>query len=200
MELSCLLLLLPFLFGFLYLSKVRANGVDVRRLPPLPRGLPIIGNLHQVGALPHRTLRALAASNGAPDLMRLRLGQVEALVASSPAAAAALMREHDDVFATRPYFRTADILTYGFRDLVFAPHGVHWRHVRRLCSAHVLSGARSHAHNAAREQEVAALARHQGPRRGGGGRERGAVRLRERGYLPRGVRPRVFGRRRRAEE
>jgi cytochrome P450 len=131
----------------------------VRRLPPLPRGLLIIGNLHQVGALPHRTLRALAASNGVPDLMRLRLGQVEALVASSPAAAAALMREHDDVFATRPYFRTADILTYGFRDLVFAPHGVHWRHVRRLCSAHVLSGARSHAHNAAREQEVAALAR-----------------------------------------
>ncbi|KAI4966162.1 hypothetical protein ZWY2020_005826, partial [Hordeum vulgare] len=27
----------------------------------------------------------------------------------------------DHAFATRPYFRTAEILTYGFRDLVFAP-------------------------------------------------------------------------------
>lgn len=159
MELSPLLLLLPFLLGFFYLTKVWAAGQNARRLPPSPRGLPLIGNLHQVGALPHRALRALAAAHGAPDLMRLRLGQVPALVASSPAAAAALMREHDGAFGTRPYFRTAEILTYGFQDLVFAPHGEHWRHVRRLFSAHVLSAVRSHSFDGMREREVAALVR-----------------------------------------
>nr|TKW27188.1 hypothetical protein SEVIR_3G241801v2 [Setaria viridis] len=158
MELSSLLLL-PLLIVFFYLSKARAAGRNTQRLPPAPRGLPLIGNLHQVGALPHPALRALAAAHGAPDLLRLRLGQVPALVASSPAAAAALMREHDGAFATRPYFRTAEILTYGFQDLAFAPHGEHWRHVRRLCSAHVLSAARSHRHNGVREREVAALVR-----------------------------------------
>ncbi|KAL6848592.1 hypothetical protein ACP4OV_021618 [Aristida adscensionis] len=141
------------------MPKAHGDGGNARRLPPARRGLPLIGNLHQVGALPHRALHALAAAHGAPDLMRLRLGQVPALVASSPAAAAALMREHDSVFATRPYFRTAEILTYCFKDLVFAPHSEHWRHVRRFCSAHVLSAARSHRHSAMREREVAALVR-----------------------------------------
>ncbi|KAM0913057.1 hypothetical protein ACQ4PT_012418 [Festuca glaucescens] len=119
--------------------------------------MPVIGNLHQVGAIPHRALRALAAANGAPHLMRLHLGRVPALVASSPAAAAELMRAHDHVFATRPYIRAAEILTYGFRDMVFAPHGEHWSHVRRLCSMHVLSSSRSRSQNPMREQEVAAL-------------------------------------------
>lgn len=159
MELAALLLLVPFLLaGLLYLGKTDGgDSVPARRLPPAPRGLPVIGNLHQVGALPHRALRALAAAHGAPHLLWLRLGRVPAVVASSPAAAAELMRAHDHAFATRPYFRTAEILTYGFRDLVFAPHGEHWRHVRRLCSEHVLSAARSHRHSAMREREVAAL-------------------------------------------
>ncbi|KAM0854142.1 hypothetical protein ACQ4PT_050600 [Festuca glaucescens] len=158
MELAALLLLLPFLAGLFYLGKHRGDGgVDERRLPPAPRGLPVIGNLHQVGALPHRALRALAAANDAPHLLRLRLGRIPALVASSPAAAAELMRAQDHAFATRPYFRTAEILSYGFRDVVFAPHGEHWRHVRRLCSAHVLSAARSQRQNAMREREVSAL-------------------------------------------
>ncbi|TVU19460.1 hypothetical protein EJB05_35610, partial [Eragrostis curvula] len=69
---------------------------------------------------------------------------------SSPVAAAAHMREHDQVCGTRPYFHTAEILSYGFHGLVVTPHGEHWRRVRRLCSEHVMSSARSHGYKAMR--------------------------------------------------
>jgi cytochrome P450 family 71 subfamily A len=49
---------------------------------PRPRGFPIIGNLHQLGTLPHKNLAALSTRLGAP-LMLLRLGSVPALVIST---------------------------------------------------------------------------------------------------------------------
>ncbi|KAF8779461.1 hypothetical protein HU200_002737 [Digitaria exilis] len=90
----------------------------------------------------------------------------------------------------RPYFRTAEILTYGFQDLVFAPHGEHWRHAHRICSAHVLSAARSNGHTRTREREVAAMVRAIKERAGEVVDLRGALWLLQRRDLPGCVRDR----------
>uniref|UniRef100_A0A453GU87 Uncharacterized protein n=1 Tax=Aegilops tauschii subsp. strangulata TaxID=200361 RepID=A0A453GU87_AEGTS len=99
------LTVLAFLLGVMVLvSSSKRNRNSGRqgqlRLPPSPPGLPVVGHLHLLGSLPHRSLRALAATYG--PVMHLRLGRVPTVVACSAAAAEEAMRTRDLDFASRP--------------------------------------------------------------------------------------------------
>ncbi|CAO2035484.1 unnamed protein product [Urochloa humidicola] len=126
--------------------------------PPRPRGgLPIIGNLHQLGALPHASLAALAAEHAAP-LMLLRLGSVPALVVSTAAAARAAFQPNDRAMSGRPVQRAPARLSYGLQDITFSsPDSPLWRAARRACLSELLGAPRVRAFRAAREAEAAAL-------------------------------------------
>nr|UQZ09633.1 norfluorocurarine oxidase [Strychnos sp.] len=130
-----LLLFIIFLFKRLYTSPTCQ-----RKLPPSPPKLPVIGNLHQVGSLPHRSLRSLSQKYG--PLMLLHFGSVPVLVASSAEAACEIMKSHDIVFSTRPKSNISDKLTYGSKDIAFSPYGEYWRRVRSICVNHLLSNQR----------------------------------------------------------
>lgn len=106
--------------------------------PPGPRPLPLIGNLHILGSLPHRTLQLLAKTYG--SIMSLKLGYVPAIVISSPQAAQLIFKTNDIVFATRPRTQAYDYLSYGFKGTAFAEYGPYWRHVKKLCTVQLLSG------------------------------------------------------------
>ncbi|WRX08247.1 Cytochrome P450 - like 2 [Theobroma cacao] len=79
----------PLLFTFLlflFMAMKHYCKQSKQRLPPGPWKLPFIGNLHQIfGLLPHCHLRILAKKYG--PLMHLQLGEITALVVSSPEAA-----------------------------------------------------------------------------------------------------------------
>ncbi|KAL6659450.1 hypothetical protein ACP70R_003490 [Stipagrostis hirtigluma subsp. patula] len=124
------------------------------KLPSPPGKLPIIGHLHLVGSLPHVSLRDLAAEHGRDGLLLLRLGAVPTLVVSSPAAAQAVLRTHDHVFASRTYSAITDILFYGSSDVAFSPYGEHWRQVRKIATMHLLTNRKVRSYRHAREQEV----------------------------------------------
>ncbi|CAI0439241.1 unnamed protein product [Linum tenue] len=118
------------------LSKTAA----VSNLPPGPWKLPIIGNIHQMaGDQPHRRLRDLARKYG-PDVMSLQLGELSYIVISTPEAA-----------------KPADILSYGFKDIVLAPYGEHWRQMRKICTLELLSAKRVQSFRHIREEEVSNL-------------------------------------------
>ncbi|XP_030939218.1 cytochrome P450 71A1-like isoform X2 [Quercus lobata] len=149
-----LLLPLLFLFSFLYVFKCIRNS-EKPNLPPSPPKLPIIGNLHQLGSLPHRSLHALSKKYG--PLMFLYFGHAPSLVVSSADMAREMMTTHDKVFSNRPKTIATNFLLYGCIDLAFSPYGEYWRKVRKVCVHDLLSIKRVQSLHYVREEEVAIL-------------------------------------------
>lgn len=108
-----------------------------KKLPPGPRGFPIIGNLHLLGSLPHRSMTELAKHYG--PIMSMRLGYVPTVVISSPKAAELILKTHDAVFANRPRTESSEFLSYGNKGVAFSPHGPYWRDMRKFCIRQLLS-------------------------------------------------------------
>ena len=135
--------------------KTANNGLQ---LPPGPWQLPIIGSLHHlVRQLPHRAMRDLARRHG--PVMLLRLGSMPTLVLSSPDAAREVLKNQDLAFATRRLTATMGVLTYGGRDMIFAPYGDYWRQLRKIAVTEVLTAGRVRSFRAIREEEVATMLR-----------------------------------------
>ncbi|XP_060174808.1 glucan endo-1,3-beta-D-glucosidase-like isoform X2 [Lycium barbarum] len=106
-------------FLFLILSFTKRKN-KVKNLPPSPRKLPILGNLHQIGKLPHLSLQKLSNEYG--DFIFLQLGSVPTVVVSSADVAREIFRTHDVAFSGRPALYSARKLTYNLSNVSFAPY------------------------------------------------------------------------------
>jgi cytochrome P450 len=147
------LLSFVFLLSFLYVFKRRRSGKP--NLPPSPPKLPIIGNLHQLGALPHRSLQALSKKYG--SLMFLHLGNAPTLIVSSVDMAREIMKTHDVIFSNRPKITAANIILYGCQDVAFSPYGEYWRQARKISVLELLSLKSVQSFQYVKEEEVEAL-------------------------------------------
>ncbi|XP_050223276.1 cytochrome P450 736A117-like [Mercurialis annua] len=143
------------LFLFLFLLKKWSLLFNNRSAPPSPRKLPIIGNLHQLGTYPHRSLRALAQTHG--PIMFIHLGSVPVLVISSATLAREIMKTHDLVFADRPGTKMGKMLLYDNKDVAAAPYGEYWRQTKSICVLHLLSNRRVQSYAPVREEETALM-------------------------------------------
>ena len=123
-----------------------------KNLPPSPRKLPIIGNLHQLGSCPHRSLHALSQKHG--PLMLLHFGSVAMLVASSAKAAQEILKTHDLSFCSRPNLKILNIMFYGSKDIAFSPYGEYWRQIKSVAVLHLLSNTQVKSFQKVREQEL----------------------------------------------
>ncbi|KAL0318626.1 UNVERIFIED_CONTAM: cytochrome [Sesamum angustifolium] len=89
--------------------------------------------------------------------MLLHFGHVPVLVASSADAACEIMKNQDLIFSNRPNVSILGRLTYGFRDVAFAPYGEYWRQVRSICVLHLLNNKRVQSFRRVREEETSAM-------------------------------------------
>nr|POE93751.1 cytochrome p450 71d8 [Quercus suber] len=144
------------LFWLLKVCRRSKPHSKVQKLPPGPRKLPIIGNMHNlIGSLPHHALQKLAAEHG--PLMHLQLGEISAVVVSSPRVAGEVMKTHDLAFVLRPQTLGTKIVFYDGLDIAFAPYGDYWRQMRKVCILELLSAKRVQSFSSLREDEVCNL-------------------------------------------
>lgn len=108
-ESNTILLCFFFIFSLLYLLKLAETNKP--KFPPSPPKLPIIGNLHQLGALPHWSLLVVSEKYG--PLMLTHFGKVPTLVVSYAEMAQKIMKTHDLDFAGNPQMKLADVLSSG---------------------------------------------------------------------------------------
>ncbi|KNA16959.1 hypothetical protein SOVF_084360 [Spinacia oleracea] len=144
---------LPFILFLFFLYKwLNKNPARSKKLPPSPRKLPVIGNLHQLGKFPHRSLNSLSKRYG--EVMLIHLGSTPSFVVSSTSAVCDIMKTHDAIFSNRPKTRIASKIIYGGKDIVFSPYGEYWRQIRSICVLQIFSNKKVQSFWKVREEEV----------------------------------------------
>lgn len=143
------------LFSSLFLLKTKKNAEipkDIRLVPPSPPKLPLLGHLHLLGSLPHRSFTQLSNQYG--PIMLLRLGSIPTIVVSSAATASDLFKLHDLHSCSRPRLAATGRISYNFLDMIFTEYGERWRELRKICMLELFSTKQVQSFQWIREEEV----------------------------------------------
>lgn len=128
-----------FIIGFLavvcilLLFKKKSNN----KMPPGPRGLPLVGNLLGLDPDLHTYFTKLAKKYG--PIFKIKLGKRTGIVISSPALVKEVLKDQDITFANRDVPVAGLVGTYGGSDIVCNPYGPVWRMLRKVCVREMLS-------------------------------------------------------------
>ncbi|KAL1196989.1 Desmethylyatein synthase [Cardamine amara subsp. amara] len=141
--------LLPLFIFALIKRNIKSRKLN---LPPSPTKLPFIGNLHQIGNLPHKSLYDLSLKHG--PFMFINLGTTRYLVVSSSAALEEITKNHDIAFSNRPAIASLDPLKGNGKDMVYHPYGDHWKQLRKIGAIHLTNKNAVNRFHTMRDEEI----------------------------------------------
>ncbi|XP_057428831.1 6,7,8-trihydroxycoumarin synthase-like [Lotus japonicus] len=143
-----LLLALPLLIFFTLLLKKSIK--KKLPLPPGPRGIPIIGNLHQLDSSNlHFQLWNFSKIYG--PIFSLRMGFKRAIIISTPKLAQEILNDHDLDVCTRPMTLSQKMFSYNGIDMNFSPQ---WKEMRKIAAIHFFSAKKVSSFSHVRKSEV----------------------------------------------
>lgn len=137
-----------------FLHKLTSRNKN-KKLPPGPKGLPILGHLHMLGKNPHQDLYKIAQGYG--PIMYMQFGFVPNIIVSSAQAAELFLKTYDLVYASRPPHLAAKYMSWDQRNLSFASYGTYWRNMRKLCTLELLSTLKINSYQPMRREEIRLL-------------------------------------------
>ncbi|KAH9309359.1 hypothetical protein KI387_037270, partial [Taxus chinensis] len=94
------------------------------RLPPGPRGLPIVGNLLDIGAVRFRCFSEWSKQYG--PIMSMWFGSTLNVIVCNTELAKEVLKEHDQQLADRPRSRSAEKFCRNGQDLIWADNDGGW--------------------------------------------------------------------------
>ncbi|KAK3012156.1 hypothetical protein RJ639_010455 [Escallonia herrerae] len=152
------------LLGFMLCSLLFLLAIDGlslfrrRTLPPGPCGLPLVGNLFEIGPKPHESLAKLAKKHG--PLMTIRLGSVTSVVASSPEMAREILQKNDEACSGRPIPDAVTALDEYNHAVLWMPTGAEWRIIRRALNTYLTHPQKLDTLRGLRRRAVQELVQH----------------------------------------
>lgn len=144
--------LIPLFVIFWFMFSIKKRNNTMNRLPPGPRGLPIVGYLPFLGSNIHQSFKELTSSYGA--IFRIWLGMNECIVVSSPSLAKEVLRDQDTVCANRSPTIALKSLLFGTTDIAFSDYGQEWRKMRKIFASEMMSRTSLDASYSLRIQHV----------------------------------------------
>ncbi|CAN4077901.1 unnamed protein product [Withania somnifera] len=139
------------LLWFLWLF-IKKSKNEQPPLPPGPKPLPLIGNLHSLDPELHTYFTSLSQTYG--PICRLWLGKKVGIIITSPSLAREVLRDQDAIFANRDVPAAGREATYGGKDITWTPYGPKYRMLRKVCVRDMLNSSTLDSVYAPRRREL----------------------------------------------
>uniref|UniRef100_A0A2C9VCV7 Cytochrome P450 n=1 Tax=Manihot esculenta TaxID=3983 RepID=A0A2C9VCV7_MANES len=124
----------------LLLKQRRSRLLGAKKRPPGPPAWPVVGNIFNLGSVPHRNLYRLRLKYG--PVIWLRLGCTNGLVIQSAKAAEELFKNHDVSFSDRKVPEAFTAHDYQKGSISLGRYGFKWRLVRRVVTVELMTHKR----------------------------------------------------------